>query len=61
LQMRQIADQTKEGNLSHMALETLNERLNNLAEKVSARIKIVQDKLRKFPIRIKIKIRYGGT
>ena len=27
----------------------------------SARIKIVQEKLRKFPIRIKINIRDGGT
>nr|WP_243449139.1 hypothetical protein [Clostridium butyricum] len=36
LQMKQIAEQAKEGNLSPIELKALNDRLNNLAEQVRA-------------------------
>lgn len=36
LQMKQIAEQAKEGNLNPTELELLNDRLNNLAEQVRA-------------------------
>ena len=36
LQMRQLAEQAKEGNLNAAELEVLNDRLNNLAEQVRA-------------------------
>lgn len=36
MQMKQIAEQAKEDNLSPIELKALNDRLNNLAEQVSA-------------------------
>lgn len=36
IQMKQIAEQVKEGNLSPTELDVLNDRLNNLVEQVRA-------------------------